>query len=136
MIALENHISDSERFLYKCSSLETTQTIVCTDPTNLLRGYPLFNQPSLTWSNIDIARALDHASCVGMYGIYTCCTWAGGSTEFSSIIDQICWSCAFFLTYHVCLGIFDQICWAFAFFSLKPFPAWREKKIGEISRKW
>ena len=43
------------------------------------------------------------------------CTWAGGSTEFSRIIDQICWSCAFSLTYHVCLWFFDQICWAFAF---------------------
>ena len=49
---------------------------------------------------------------------YTRYTWAGGTMEFSRIIDQICWSCAFFLTYHVCLGIFDQICWAFTFFRL------------------
>ncbi len=35
---------------------------------------------------------------------YTCCVWAGGggTTEFSRIIDQICWSCAFSLTCHVC----------------------------------
>jgi hypothetical protein len=50
----------------------------------------------------------------------TCCPWAGGATEFSRIIDRICWSCAFFLTYQVCLGIFDQICWALAFFLLIP----------------
>ena len=40
--------------------------------------------------------------------------------EFSRIIDRICWSCAFFLTYHVSLGIFDPICWAFAYFCLIP----------------
>ncbi len=41
------------------------------------------------------------------------------SAEFSRIIDRICWSCAFFLTYHFCLGIFDQICWALIFFPPK-----------------
>jgi hypothetical protein len=40
--------------------------------------------------------------------------------EFSRIIDQICWSWAFSLTYHVCLRIFYQICWAFAFSRLRP----------------
>ena len=50
---------------------------------------------------------------------HTRCTWAGGTTEFTRII---CWSCTFFLTYHVCLRIFDQIRWAFPFFHLIPKP--------------
>jgi hypothetical protein len=39
--------------------------------------------------------------------------------EFSKIIDKICWLCAFFLTYHVCIGIFDQILVGLYFFLLK-----------------
>jgi hypothetical protein len=50
----------------------------------------------------------------------TRCTWAGGTTEFSRIIDRICWSCAFPLTYHVFLGILDQFRWAFTFSRLIP----------------
>ena len=45
--------------------------------------------------------------------INTHCAWAGGTAELSRIINQICWLCAFSLTYHVCFRIFDQFCWAF-----------------------
>jgi len=30
---------------------------------------------------------------------YTRCAWAGGTTEFSKTIDQICWSCLFVLCF-------------------------------------
>jgi len=32
---------------------------------------------------------------------YTCCAWAGGTTEFSRIIDRICWSCFFCFVFYV-----------------------------------
>jgi len=31
----------------------------------------------------------------------TRCAWAGGTTEFSRIIDQICWSCFFCFVFYV-----------------------------------
>ena len=47
-------------------------------------------------------RLFLHNEVVRIWG-YTRYTWAEGTMEFSRIIDHICWSCAFFLTYHVCL---------------------------------
>jgi hypothetical protein len=61
------------------------------------------------------------ASCI-FYKIhvgYTRCAWAVGTVEFYRIIDRICWSCPFSLTYHVCFGILEPNLLGLKFFPLK-----------------
>jgi len=61
--------------------------------------------PMTNWQIIvpPYARSLSRAECLLFNPCacttYTRCAWAGGTTEFSRIIDRICWSCFFVLCF-------------------------------------
>jgi hypothetical protein len=65
--------------------------------------YSILRRKKHVWNFFGGKRRTENGwQITGMYVCrYTRCTWAGGTTEFSRIIDWICWSCFFCFVIYV-----------------------------------